>query len=66
MCEFKVYLEEPGKERMEVARNVIAAKKKDGTVLLVDALGAVTLVNCASIEEADVFSQEMILRRESC
>ena len=65
MCKFKVYLEEPGKERMEVARNVIAAKKKDGTVFLVDGLGAVTMVNGASIEEADGFSQEMILRRES-
>jgi hypothetical protein len=64
MCEFKVYLEEPGKERMEVARNVIAAKKKDGTVLLGNALGAVILVNGASIEEADVFSLEMTLRRE--
>ena len=65
MCEFKVYLEELGKERMEVARNVIAARKKDGTVLLVNVLGAVTLVNGASIVEADVFSQEMLLRRES-
>ena len=64
MCEFRVYLDEPGKDRMEVARNVIMVKKKDGNILLVNGLGAVTLVNGASIEEADTFSQEMILRRE--
>jgi hypothetical protein len=55
MCEFKVYREEPEKDRMEVARNVIMAKKKDGNILLVNGLGAVTLVNGASIRGGGYF-----------
>ena len=63
MCEFKVYIEENGKERMEVARNIIMIKKKEGVILLVNDMGEVTMVNNANIEEANTFTQEMILRR---
>ncbi|MFB3766075.1 MAG: CooT family nickel-binding protein [Methanotrichaceae archaeon] len=63
MCEFKVYIEENGKERMEVARNIIMVKKKEGIILLVNDVGEVTMVNNANIEEANTFTQEMILRR---
>ena len=63
MCEFKVYLDEAGAERIEVAKNVIVAKRKDGNVLLMNDLGTVTLVNGANIVEANTFTQEMILKR---
>ena len=63
MCEFKVYMEENGKERMEVAKNIIMVRKKEGNIILVNDLGIVTLVNNANIEEANTFTQEMILRR---
>lgn len=63
MCEFKVYIEESGKERKEVARNIIMVKKKEGNLHLVNEMGAVTIVDNANIEEANTFTQEMILRR---
>jgi len=63
MCEFKVYVEEAGKERTEVARNIIMVKKKEENILLVDDMGTVTLVNNASIVEANTFTLELILRK---
>jgi hypothetical protein len=63
MCEFKVYLEtgEPS-GRKEVARNVVAAKRRNSQILLMDAFGAITPVENATIDEANTFTQEMILR----
>ena len=65
MCEFVVYLEDGSKERREVIRNIIAARRKDGNVLLMDAFGSVTSVENATIEEANTFTQEVILRKGS-
>ena len=62
MCEFTVYLED-GANRSEVARNIVAAKRRDGQIFLMDAFGAVTPVESATIEEANTFTQELILRR---
>ena len=65
MCEFKVYLVDgPGAERKEVARNICMARKKNGKLLLVEALGEVTSVEDVTIEEVNTFSQEMILVRK--
>jgi hypothetical protein len=63
MCEFVVYLEDGSKERREVTRNIVAARRKDGRVLLMDAFGSVTSVENATIEEANTFTQEVILKR---
>ena len=63
MCEFKVHMIERGKERIEVAKNIIAVKKKDENIILVNDLGTVTLVSNANIEEVNTFTQEMILKR---
>ena len=62
MCEFTVFLEN-GADRSEVARNIVAAKRRDGQVFLMDAFGTVTPVESATIEEANTFTQELILRR---
>jgi hypothetical protein len=58
-----VYLEDSGSDgRKEVASNIVAAKKKDGKILLMDAFGSVTPVENATIEEANTFTQELILK----
>lgn len=63
MCEFSVYLAANGAEKQLVAKNIVAAKRKDGNVLLMDAFGSVTPVECASIEMVNTFSQEMLLEK---
>lgn len=63
MCEFVVYLEDSSKKRQEITRNIVAARRKDGRVLLMDAFGSVTSVENATIEEANTFTQEVILKR---
>ncbi len=61
MCEFSVYLVENEAEKLLVAKNIVAAKRKEGDVLLMDAFGAVTPVKAASIEAVNTFTQEMLL-----
>jgi len=63
MCEFTVYLLEDGStERRMVTKNILAAKRKEGRVLLMDAFGDITPVDNATIEEVNTLSQEMILK----
>ncbi len=64
MCEFVVYLVDGSDGRREVARNIVAARRKDGKVLLMDAFGSVTSIENATIEEANTFAQEMILKNQ--
>ena len=64
MCEFTVYLLEDGStERRMVTKNILAAKRKEGRVLLMDAFGDITPVDNATIEEVNTLSQEMILKK---
>jgi hypothetical protein len=46
-----------------VAKNIVAARRKEGKVLLMDAFGSITPVEGASIEEANTFTQEMLLKK---
>ncbi len=63
MCEFTVYMEENGPTcRKEVARNIVAARRRDGKILLMDAFGSTTPIENAIIDEANTFTQEMILK----
>ncbi|MFZ2471059.1 MAG: CooT family nickel-binding protein [Methanothrix sp.] len=61
MCEFSVYLVTDGVGKQLVAKNIVVAKRKDGKVMLMDAFGSITPVEGASIEEANTFTQEMLL-----
>ena len=54
MCEFRVYLESRERIGWRWPGTLSWPRKKDGNILLVNGLGAVTLVNDASIEEADI------------
>ncbi|MHC1687206.1 MAG: CooT family nickel-binding protein [Methanothrix sp.] len=63
MCEFSVYLVADGAEKQLVAKNIVAARRKEGKVLLMDAFGSITPVEGASIEEANTFTQEMLLKK---
>ena len=64
MCEFTVYLlEDSSAERRMVTKNILAAKRKEGRVLLMDAFGDITPVDNATIEEVNTLSQEMILKK---
>lgn len=63
MCEFTVYLEENGSSsRKEVAKNIVAARRREGKILLMDAFGFTTPIENAIIDEANTFTQEMILK----
>ena len=65
MCEFTVYLlEDSSAERRMVTKNILAAKRKEGRVLLMDAFGDITPVDNATIEEVNTLSQEMILKKK--
>lgn len=64
MCEFTVYLlEDSSTERRMITKNILAAKRKEGRVLLMDAFGDITPVDNATIEEVNTLSQEMILKK---
>jgi predicted RNA-binding protein len=54
MCDFTVYLEDNG-ERKAVAKDILKARKKDGTVILMDVMGNITKVEAANIEVVDTF-----------
>ncbi len=62
MCDFTVYLED-NIERKMVAKDILKARKKDGTVILMDAMGNITKVEAANIEVVDTLMQEMILKK---
>jgi predicted RNA-binding protein len=62
MCDFTVYLEDNG-ERKAVAKDILKARKKDGTVILMDVMGNITKVEAANIEVVDTLMQEMILKK---
>jgi len=64
MCEFTVYVYEDGtKDRLLVAKNILAAKRKDGRTLLMDAFGSITPVESVTIEEVNTISHELILKK---
>ncbi len=63
MCEFSVYLVANGGEKQLVAKNIVAARRKDGKVMLMDAFGTITPVEGANIEVANTFTQEMLLQK---
>ncbi len=65
MCDFTVYLEESG-ERTVVATDIIKARKKDGNVFLMDVMGDTIRIEAVTIEVADTFAQEMVLKRVGC
>lgn len=61
MCEFTVILEtDQGKQ--VVAKNIVKAKTKDGKIVLMDSLGAITKVEGAFILTVDTLMTELILR----
>ncbi|WP_370572994.1 CooT family nickel-binding protein [Methanomethylovorans sp.] len=62
MCDFTVYLEDD-RDRKMVAKDILKARKKDGTVILMDAMGNITKVEAANIEVVDTLMQEMILKK---
>jgi hypothetical protein len=62
MCEFTVYLEETGRGRKEVAKNIVVARRRDGKIHLMDAFGITVPIENAIIDEANTFTQEMILK----
>jgi predicted RNA-binding protein len=62
MCDFTVYLEE-NDERRIVARDIIKARKKDGTVFLMDSMGDTIKIEAATIEVVDTMMQEMVLKK---
>lgn len=62
MCDFTVYLEDNG-ERKVVARDILKARKKDGSLILMDAMGNITKIEAATVDVVDTLMQEMILRR---
>lgn len=63
MCEFSVFLVANGEQKQLVAKNIVAARRKDGKVLLMDAFGTITPVEAANIEVVNTFSQEMLLQK---
>ncbi|MDW5563460.1 MAG: CooT family nickel-binding protein [Methanomassiliicoccus sp.] len=60
MCEFTVLLDS-GKDRKEVARNIIKAKIKDGKVVLMDIKGKITKIDGGVITTVDTMMAEMII-----
>jgi hypothetical protein len=62
MCEFTVYLEEKSAGRKEVAKNIVVARRREGKILLMDAFGLTIPIENAIIDEANTFTQEMILK----
>ena len=60
MCEFTVLLDN-GKEKKQVAKNVVKAKIKDGKVVLMDTMGGVTKIEGATITVVDTMMAEMVL-----
>jgi predicted RNA-binding protein len=61
MCEFTVILETDHGKKV-VAKNIVKAKTKDGKVVLMDSLGAITKVEGAVILTVDTLMTELILR----
>ena len=61
MCEFTVILESDQDKRV-VAKNIVKAKTKDGKIVLMDSLGAITKVEGAFILTVDTLMTELILR----
>ena len=48
--------------RKEVAKNIVVARRREGKILLMDAFGLTTPIENAIIDEANTFTQEMILK----
>lgn len=63
MCDFTVYLEDNG-DRKVVARDILKARKKDGNLILMDAMGNITKVEAATVDVVDTLMQEMVLKRD--
>jgi formylmethanofuran dehydrogenase subunit E len=61
MCEFNVLLDN-GKDKRQVAKNVIKAKIKDGKAVLMDSSGKVVKVDATAIVVVDTIMAELVLR----
>jgi hypothetical protein len=64
MCEFTVYLVDgTTTEREMVAKNIFAAKNKNGRIVLLGVSGDSVSVENALIEEVSTMKQELILKK---
>jgi hypothetical protein len=61
MCDFTDL--EDNREKKAAAQDILKARKKDGNVILMDAMGNITKVEDANIEVVDTLMQEMILKK---
>jgi formylmethanofuran dehydrogenase subunit E len=60
MCEFKVILDN-GKEKKQVAKNIIDARIREGKAILLDGSGAVIEVDSVAIAKVDTLKAEIVL-----
>ena len=58
MCEFKVFL-----DGNQVADDIIYAKQEEGKVIIRDIIGSHKTISDVEIDEVDVFSTRLILRK---
>ena len=58
MCEFKVFL-----DGNQVAEDIIYAKQEEGKVIIRDIIGSHKTISDVEIDEVDVFSTRLILRK---
>lgn len=64
MCEFTVYVVDTNLEnRQMVAKNILAAKMKEGKIVMLDAFGGSQPVGNVTIHEVNTLKQELILRK---
>jgi len=64
MCEFTVYLLGDNSEsRTEIAKEIFAAKSKDGDIVLMNVMGNSQIVEGAFIEEVSTLKKELILKK---
>lgn len=63
MCEFTVYLTGTnGAEREMVAKNIFAAKYREGMVILLDVMGDSKTIDNVTIAEVSTMKQELVLK----
>ena len=61
MCEFTVLMDD-GKEKRQVAKNVIKAKMKDGRVTMIDSAGGIVKMETRGILALDTIMAELVLQ----
>nr|WP_319540612.1 CooT family nickel-binding protein [uncultured Methanospirillum sp.] len=64
MCEFTVYVVDANlQDRKIVAKNILAAKVKEGKIVMLDAFGGSQPVGDVTIHEVNTLKQELILKK---